>query len=127
VAYLRVGHGLGGLGQHPRVLVHERVRGDVGVRGHRPDHEDVALLADAAQLVDLAEVDDGLGGGEPQPHDRDQRLPAGQDLDVVGRAEEPQRLVETRRRVVVERCRDHATPPSVPATDCSLLGAGGVV
>jgi hypothetical protein len=43
----------------------------------------VAVLADAAQLVDASEVDDLLGRVEAHPQDRQERLPAAEDLGLV--------------------------------------------
>ena len=43
----------------------------------------IAVVADAAQRLDPAEVDDQLGGVEPHPEDRQQALAAGEHLGLV--------------------------------------------
>ena len=63
--------------------LHQRIGEHLGVRGHRADDDRVAVVADAAELGDLGQVDHRLRRGEPQPQHRDERLPAGQDLDVL--------------------------------------------
>ena len=57
---LRVRDLRGRLGQQQRVLLDQAVVAHVVVGGHRADHEGVAVVADAAQRVDAAEVDDDL-------------------------------------------------------------------
>jgi hypothetical protein len=112
VAGLVVGHRLGRLGQQRDVLLHQVVAEEVVVGGHRADRDVVAVLADAAQLGDAAEVDEHRRGGEPQPQHRDQALPAGQDLGVVPAvAQRLHRLGDRRRLDVVELGRDHWTSP----------------
>jgi hypothetical protein len=117
VPHLAVGDGLGGLGDQGRPTCDQRIGEDVGVRRHRADHDGVVLLADAAQLGHLRQVDHRLRGGEPQPHDRDQRLPTGQDLHVLtALGDGLQRLVDRRRPGVGERSGDHRSPPSEEAS-----------
>ena len=62
----------------------QRAVRDLVVRRHRADHDRVAVVADAPQLVDLAEVDDEGRRRQPQPEHRDQALAAGQHLDLLG-------------------------------------------
>ena len=99
---------------------------DVVVRGQRADDDGVAVVADAAQAVDPAQVDDHVGGVQPHPQHGQQALAAGHDLGVVavlGRA--PERLLDGGRRQVVELGGDHAPAPSVeevPGSDSSKCG-----
>ena len=53
------------------------------LRGHRADHDVVALAADALQPVDAVEVDEVLGRREPQLHHRDQAVAAGERPRLV--------------------------------------------
>ena len=59
-----------------------------------------------------------LGRGQPQLHQRQQRVAAGQHLGVVAvLGEERQRLVDRARPLdVVERCGDHACSPCACGT-----------
>ena len=117
VPHLPVGHRLGRLGDQRGVLRDQRVGEDVGVRRHRADDDRVPVVADPAQLGDLRQVDDGLRGGEAQPHDRDQRLPPGHDLHVLAtRGDRLQRLVDRGRPGVGEGCGNHRSPPSEEAS-----------
>jgi hypothetical protein len=83
------------------------------VPGHGADDERVPVVADAAQLVHLAEVDQHGGEGQPQPQDGDEALPTGEDLGVLtGLAEGADGLRERRRGDVVEVGGDHSACPS---------------
>ena len=62
---------------------------------------------DAAQLLDAAQVDQQRGRRQPQLHQRDQRVPAGEDLGLLAAVgERSQRLVERPGRHVVELSGD---------------------
>ena len=76
--------------------------------GERADREVIAALLDVRQLADPVQVDQDLGGREPEPHRGDQALAAGEDLRRVAQPrEQGERLVERRGRVVVEGRWDH--------------------
>jgi hypothetical protein len=96
----------------PSVVVDLRVALHHAVRCHRADHQGVAVVADPAQLVDPAEVDDRFERGQPEPQYREQALPAGQHLGVLVVAQQCHRVVDRGRRVVLESCRDHDLVPS---------------
>ena len=54
---------------------------DLGVRRERPDLQAaVGLRPDALELVEAADVHEGLGAREAQLHQRQQALAAGDDL-----------------------------------------------
>jgi hypothetical protein len=69
---------------------HGDLRGslDLRHRGHRADDQDVAVTPDAAQPGHVTQVDEVPGFGQPEVHQRDQALPAGQHprfgLGVLG-------------------------------------------
>ena len=65
------------------MLAHEGVAGNGVVRGHGADDDGVAVLTDATQGVDPAQVHHDLRRGEAQPQDRQQALAAAEDLDVL--------------------------------------------
>src|SRR6185312_874652 len=82
---------------------------DVVVPGQGADCDVGALVVNVRQVVQAAQVDDHLGGGQPQLHQRQQRVTAGQELRVVavfGR--EAERLFDRACPLVAERGRDHA-------------------
>ena len=109
VAHLRVGDRAGRTGEDPKL---GRVL-ELCVRGQRPDPPVAVLALDPVQAGDLAQVDEQRRRRQPQLHQRDQRVPAGQRLGVLAAVgERPDRLVERVRGGVVELCRDHAAPPS---------------
>ncbi len=61
----------------------QRRGGHVVVPGERADRHVGALVADVGELGDPAEVDQHGRRGEPQLHQRQQRLAAGQVLGVL--------------------------------------------
>ena len=69
----------------PQCSADQRVVDDLVVSRPRADQQRVALVADAAQLVEPADVDQQVRVGEPQPQQRQQALPAGDHLGVVAR------------------------------------------
>ena len=80
---------------------------DVVVAGHRTELDRVAVGRNATQLLDPAQVDQQGRRGEPQLHQRDQRVPAGEDLRVLAAVgQRRQRLVERAGRNVVELSGD---------------------
>ena len=70
-----------------RTDVHRAVRAHLGV----------------GQLSDLVDVDEELGGREPQLHEGDQALAAGQHLGLTAAVvQQAERIVEGARRFVAE-------------------------
>ena len=82
-------------------------RGHVVVAHHRAEAQDAALAGDALELLDAPQVDEQRGRRQPQLHQRDQRVPAGEQLGVLAAvAQRGQRLVERPGRHVVELSGD---------------------
>ena len=94
----------GGVGHDRAQLLQQLAVRHVVVPRERADRDDVAVLADVRQVADAADVDEHRGLREPQLHQRQQRVPAGQDLRVVGRRRaarsrgRPTRPARTRRQ-----------------------------
>jgi hypothetical protein len=86
---------------------------EVGVRRQRPDSPVAVLAVDPVQAGHLAQVDQQGWRGQPQLHQRQQGMPAGQELGVLAAvAERLDRVFERLRRGVVEFGGNHAgTPP----------------
>ena len=70
VADLGVAHLAGGVGQERYVLDRHGALFDVHVAGERTDGDVVPGVADVAQLVDAADVDQDAGLGQAQLHQR---------------------------------------------------------
>ena len=108
VAHLRIG-------DQKRGFVQDRQRlGDlVGgqqfvLGGHRPDHDLVAVAADAFQPGDAVQVDQMLGGSKPKLHHRDQTVAAGERAGFVAQGREQfDRIGHGRGPVIAERARNH--------------------
>ena len=108
-------------------------RSRVGVPAERADPEAAVgvllVVVEAGQVVD---VDEQLGAGEPELHQRHQALAAGQDLGLaVALLEQRDRLLEAAGHLVAEPGRVHvrASRRAVPApsrTRASGVGASGV-
>ena len=80
-----------------------------GLAGERPDGEAaVGPRLDVVELAQRVEVDQQLGARQPQVHQRDQALPAGYRLPVVGLAQGGDRVADVDRTVVVERSWLHS-------------------
>ena len=58
---------------------------DVGVTRHRLDDEHVALVLDAVEVFQAAQIDQCSGRSEPLLHRRQQRLAARDELGVFRR------------------------------------------
>src|SRR3954463_11024253 len=82
------------------------------------------------RVVELGEVDEQRRAGEPHLHERQERVPAREDLRVLATVRERREgLVERVGRDVVELGGDHAAPPvvsSAPESDGRVM-PGGVV
>src|SRR5437763_15550212 len=92
--------------------------------GEGADGHLAAGLADVAQLDEPADVDEHRRRRQPQLHEREQRVAAGQQLGLVAvLAQELDRLLGRAGPYVVERRRDH--PWLLPDRD-RLVGAAPV-
>ena len=107
----------GGEGEDAAVLLDQGVVVHVAVAGKGADGEVVALVAHVAQVVEPVQVDQDRGRGEAQPHQRDQGVPAGDELGLVAvLTEELYGVVDRFGDLVVEGHRVHyASPPSCGA------------
>ncbi len=77
---------------------------DVVVPGQRADHDVGSLIVDVGQVSDAAEIDDYLGGGQPELHQRQQGMAARQELRVLAvLGDEVQRLFGRTCPLVGER------------------------
>src|SRR4051812_40818330 len=100
----------------------------LGVGRQGADGKTAAVqLANALQLGDPTDVHELVGEGEPHLEERQQTLSTGQKLDrTVTARQSAQRLIDGRRALVIERCRDHAWPPCAVCiarqTVCGVYG-----
>jgi hypothetical protein len=94
-------------------VVHRRRLHELGVRRERADRDPaVGELANAAQLGQATDVDELGRLGQPEPHQRQDALAAGDDLRRAARAGQvPDRLLDGARADVVEFGGDHARAP----------------
>jgi hypothetical protein len=88
----------------------------VVVPGQRPDRHVGAPVGDVGEIAEPAQVDDHLGDGQPQLHQRQQRMPAGQVLGVLAVLRgQVAGFLGRAGPLVAERRRDHADAPEVSA------------
>ena len=111
VANLRVADLPRGVGDDGALLAQERARRDVVVAGQRADRDPIAVVLDVREVGEPSDVDEKGRLGEAQLHERQQRVPAGQQLRVLALPEQADRVVDGGRNLVVEGGRDHAAPP----------------
>ncbi len=77
---------------------------DVMVPGQRADRDVGAPIGEVGQLRQPGQVDDHLGGGQPQLHQRQQRVSSGQELRVLAvLGDQVQRLLRRACPLVGER------------------------
>ena len=89
--------------------------------GERADRDPVAVLADVAQVVEPADVDEQRRAREAQAHRRNERVAAGQELRVLVAAEQRDRLVDRAGALVLEGGRDHAPALAAAWTALTML------
>ena len=105
-----VGHGRRHQGSRP--AGHRRAL-DGGVADAGADGEPARPGVDGVEPGDAADVDKVGGMAQPQRQQRDEALPAGQDLGVGAvLGQQADRLLHGSRAVVAERRHLHRRPPS---------------
>ncbi len=83
VAHLRVAHLAGGVSQERRLRGEQRAHLEVAVPGEAADGHVVTAVPDVGQLLQPADVDEHGRGGEAELHQRDERVPAGEELGLL--------------------------------------------
>ena len=127
VANLRVADFTGRSREERDVLGEDLAVLDVVVAGEPTDRDVVAGVVDVREVAEAAHVDEHRRGGEAELHERQQRVPAGEDLGVVAvLGEQRDRFVDGVGACVGELGRDHERLPalmaSAPAiTDLTML------
>ena len=100
---------------------------DVVMTREPADRDVVARVGDVGEVAQVAHVDEHRGRGEPQLHERQERVTAREDLGFVAvLGEQRDRFVDGVGACVGELGRDHAGAPaciaSAPAmTDLTML------
>src|SRR5947207_13838583 len=93
----------GGLGEQRNALGDLRRELDRPLSRHRADPHLAVVRADVRERGNPVEIDQRRGPAQAEVQERDQALTAGQDLGLAAVAgEQGQRLVDGRRRVVIE-------------------------
>src|SRR4029079_12855929 len=81
---------------------------DLAMRRPGADPQVVVGVDDAVEPADRLEVDEDAGLTEPELQERDQAVPAGEELRLAfSLVEDPDRLVEARRTYILEGSRNH--------------------
>ncbi len=126
VPHLRVADRADGLGEDRARGAQELVVLEVVVARERADRDRVAVLAHVREVGEPADVHQQLRPGDPEPHERQERVPAREELRVRAGAEELDRVVDGLGELVVEGCGDHFAPPSCSARQ-TFSGLAGIV
>ena len=79
---MRIADAAGERGERRDRRLHDVAASDVGVPGHRPDHEIVALPGDAGKLGNALKIDERGRGRKALLHGRQQGHAAGQRFGV---------------------------------------------
>ncbi len=95
---------------------------DVHVAGERADRDVVAGVADVRQVGDASDVDEHGRLRQTQLHQRQQAVPAGEELGVVAvLTDQADRLFGRTGPDVVECGGNHLAPPAAARTDWTML------
>ena len=112
VADLRVADLAGGVGEQRQLAAEQAGVRHVVMGGEGPDRDVAVLLPDVGELAEPADVDQHLGHGQPELHEREQRVPAGQEFRVLAALRgQAQGLVHRPGPLVGEGCGDHRRFP----------------
>ena len=110
MAHLRVANRLGKRGERRDLGFHGRIRGDLRVGGRGTDDDVAALLGDAAQSRDAAQVDDVGGAGQALLEGRQQGHAAAHQLALGSAGQDLDRFLDGTGPMIVEAV--HLEPPS---------------
>ena len=80
---------------------------EIALPHHGADAQPPVHHRNAAQVVDVAEIDQMIDDDVTEIHHRHERLPAGEDFGVGKRRQKLGRLLKLPRRVIVEGRRLH--------------------
>jgi hypothetical protein len=128
VPHLGVTDVAGGTGQQWQFARREGGVLEIVMPGQRPDRDVAALVPDVGQVAEPADVDEDVGHGQPQLHQRNQGVPARQELRVLAElGGQFQRLADRRGPAVAERCRDHGATSEALASLIAAQTRSGVV
>ena len=120
VAHLRIPHLAGDVSQHRCLMAQDVADLEVTVAGQGADHHVVAVLADVRQVRQAADVDQEGRGGQPELHQRQQRVTPCQQLGIIAvLAQEAHRLVDGLGPLIFERRWNHAETPAALAAGTS--------
>ena len=105
----------------------ERLGVEIRLAGEGADAEGAVLLPHVAEPVDAVDIDEMTRLRQPEAHQGNEALAAGQDLGVIAKfPEQRDGLGERRRGVVREFARDHghSSPDNCVYSAMSSLVAG---
>jgi hypothetical protein len=95
---------------------------DIVVPGQRADRDMRSLVGDVGKLTQATQVDDYLGGGQPQFHQRQQRMASGQELRVLAVfGHQVNRLFRRPGPHIGKRRGDHAETAAAASAALTML------
>ena len=116
VADLRVADLSGSVREQRQFAAEQTGLGQVVMAGEGPHSDFAAIVADIRELLEPADVHQDLGHGQAQLHERQQRMPPGQELCLVATlGRQVQGLVHRPGPPVSEGSGDQLTHPSLAA------------
>src|SRR5206468_8913538 len=121
--HLQVSDGSRGFRERGERLGGRRAVGDRPVCRERADDDGAILALDLTEAGDAADVDQQFGLGEPELHQGNETVAAGQHLRVARPTECFDRLVDGRGRCVGERVRDHRRASPALRMACQTFSA----
>ena len=85
----------------------QRRKFDGALRGHRADHDFIAVLSNVGEALDAVEIDQVVGIRDAQVEHRHQRLTAGEHPGIVELLQVAHGFAQRSRQMVLERRRLH--------------------
>jgi hypothetical protein len=113
IANLRIGDLQRRLAQDRHLLREKLRRYDIVLAVHRPDDDIVAVLANPAKIAYRGEVDEMCGCSEPELHDRDHAVAAGERTGVLAEiGKQRDRVLHGFGAMVFECAWNHGSLPA---------------
>ena len=120
VTNLRVANMSGSMRKERRICGEQRADFEIAMTSECADRDVIARIVDVTKVIEAADIDEHRWRGEPQLHEREERMAAGQELGFVAMlGQRGDRGVDGVSAEVLERCGNHFEAPFDSAAQAS--------